>query len=116
MATQVENGHVRLYVDENLSPRIAEQFRRRGIDAVSARDIDTLGASDGDHMARAAAMDRVLVTSDADFLGPAAGGAEHPGIVYGVQETHSIGDWVRSLEILSLVYSAGEMRNHVEYL
>lgn len=29
---------IRLYLDENLSPRIAEQLRLRGIDAISVRE------------------------------------------------------------------------------
>jgi len=107
---------IRLYLDENLSPRIAEQLRRRGIDAVSARDLAALGKSDPDHLARAIDMDRVLVTSDSDFLAIAATGVQHPGIVFGVQEDHTIGDWVKSLEALCLVYSPGDMKEHVDYL
>jgi predicted nuclease of predicted toxin-antitoxin system len=107
---------VRLYLDESLSPRIAEQLRRRGIDSVSARDLATLGQSDPDHLARAIAMNRVLVTADPDFLSMAATGLNHPGIVFGAQEDHTIGDWVKGLETLCLVYSADDMIDHVEYL
>jgi hypothetical protein len=44
---------IRLYLDENLSPVIAEQLRLRGIDAVSVRDLGTLGESDEFHFKRA---------------------------------------------------------------
>jgi hypothetical protein len=46
----------------------------------------------------------------------AATGAQHSGIVFGDQQEHMIGDWVRDLELLCFVYSPEEMKNHVEYL
>lgn len=59
---------IRLYLDENLSPKIAEQLKLRGSDAVSVRDLGTLGDSDESHLERATRLGRVLVTSDVDFL------------------------------------------------
>jgi hypothetical protein len=60
-------------------------------------------------------MGRVLVTSDVDFLRLAATGLQHLGIVFGIQQDHSLGDWVNNLEILCFIYSHEEMVNHVEY-
>jgi len=107
---------IRLYLDESLSPAIAGQLRLRGIDIVTVRDLDLLGDSDVNHLERAAAMKRVLVTADADFLVMAAEGAKHSGIIYGRQNKHSIGEWVTKLDLICAVYSADEMENHVEYL
>ena len=107
---------IRLYLDENLSPRISEQLRLRGIDAVSVRDMGTLGDSDESHLQRATRLGRVLVTSDVDFLSLAADRADHKGIVFGIQEDYSTGDWVKNLELICFVYSPDEMENHVEYL
>lgn len=107
---------IHLYLDENLSPKITNQLKLRGIDAVSARDLGTLGDSDESHLARATRMGRVLVTSDVDFLRFAAEGINHAGIVIGVQSDHTMGDWVRKLELLCFVYSPAELENHVEYL
>ena len=108
--------NIRLYLDENLSPEIAKQLRLRGVDAVSVRDLDLLGDSDSNHLTRAFEMGRVLVTSDADFLIMSATQIEHAGIIFGKQEDHSIGDWVKGLELISCVYSANDMKNHVEFL
>ena len=105
-----------LYLDENLSPKIAEQLVLRGIDAVSVRDLDLLGDSDSNHFERANDLERVLVTSDVDFLRLAAEDNNHVGIVFGIQGDHSIGDWVKKLELLCLVYTPDDMKNHVEYL
>ncbi len=107
---------IRLYLDENLSPKIGEQLKLRGIDAISVRDLGILGASDESHLERATRLDRVLVTSDVDFLRLAADGTKHSGIVFGIQEDHSMGDWVKKLELICFVYSPVEMENHVEYL
>lgn len=77
---------ISLYLDEGLSPKIAEQLRMRGIEAITAQDLGLLGGEDSTHLARAAT------------------------------EGRTIGDWVRDLELVRFVYSADEMANHVEYL
>lgn len=107
---------IRLYLDENLDPAIAEQLKRQGYDAVSVRELGLLGDTDINHLARATEMGRVLVTADTDFLRMAAEGMSHAGVIFGVQQEHSTGDWVRKLELCCFVYSAEEMLNHVEYL
>lgn len=107
---------IRLYLDENLSPRIAEQLQRRGIDAVSVRDLNLLGDIDSNHLHRATEMGRVLVTTDVDFLRLVAEGDPHTGIIFGNQQDFTLGDWVKNLELICFVYTAKEMANHVEYL
>ena len=107
---------IRLYMDENISPEIANQLRLRGIDAISVRDLNLLGDSDENHLTRAIEMGRVLVTSDADFLILSAAQLEHTGIIFGEQEAHSLGDWVKGLELICFVYNADDMKNHVEFL
>ena len=58
---------IRLYLDENLSPRIAEQLRRRGVDIVTVYDLGVAGDTDESHLERATGLNRVLVTADTDF-------------------------------------------------
>ena len=50
---------VRFYLDENVPIAVAEQLFRRGIDAVTVRDLGLLGQSDIDHMALANSTGRV---------------------------------------------------------
>lgn len=107
---------ISLYLDENLSPKIAAQLRRRGINAVSVGDLGLFGDSDPNHLTRATGMGYILVTADTDYLILAASGFEHAGIVFGTQQDNDLGDWVRSLELICAVYSADDMKNHVEYL
>ena len=107
---------IRFYLDENVPTVIAEQLRLRGIEAVTARDVGALADSDLIHLKRATQMGCVLCTHDIDYLQLAATGIEHAGIVFGRQLTQTIGDWVKGLVLIHAVYSAEDMRNHVEYL
>lgn len=107
---------IHLYLDENITPKVAVQLRRRGINAISIHEMGLTGDSDINHLTRAAALQKVLVTCDADFLVLAAKGFEHCGIIFGIQEEMSIGDWVTNLELLCSVYGLEDMRNHIEYV
>ncbi len=107
---------LRFYLDENVPVALATQLRRRGIEAVTVRDLGVLGDSDRNHLARAAAMGFVLCTNDADYLEIASTGFGHAGIVFGQQHRHTIGDWVRHLELMAAIYDSDDMQNHVEYI
>lgn len=107
---------IRFYLDENVPIAVATQLKRRNIEAVTVRDLDLLGDSDINHLHRATQMEYVLCTHDVDYVELAASGVEHTGIVFGQQQWHGIGDWVRFLELVHAVYEPDEMRNRIEYL
>lgn len=73
---------IRYYLDENLPVAVATQLRRRGIDAVTVRDLGLLGDSDYNHLGRATRLGYVFCTNDADFVELAKVGATHAGIVW----------------------------------
>jgi predicted nuclease of predicted toxin-antitoxin system len=58
---------MRLLVDANLSPRVAEHLRGAGHDAVHVYDVGLGAADDEDVLAVAADDERAVVTADADF-------------------------------------------------
>ena len=61
---------MKLYLDENLSPRIAEILRASGFDAASAHEVGNLGLADQAQLRHAARQGRALVTLDVgDFVG-----------------------------------------------
>jgi hypothetical protein len=109
-------ANVRFYLDENMPVAVAEQLQRRGIDAVTVRDLELLGESDINHLIRATTEGRVLCTHDVDYLDMAFAGVEHAGIIFGQQARHGVGDWVRFLELVHGVYTSEDMKNRLEYV
>jgi predicted nuclease of predicted toxin-antitoxin system len=74
---------VRLLLDENLSPKVAEVLAREdGIDACHVRDRGMLEASDREVLDRAFAEERILVTANVDDFAKLVEGREvHAGVV-----------------------------------
>ena len=107
----MERDRIRFYLDENLSPEIAKQLARHGIDAIRG----PLTVDDQIHLKRATALGRVVCTRDRDFLRLSTAGEEHAGIIKGLKH-HSIGDWVNDLRLVHSVCSPDDMRNAVEHL
>ncbi len=75
-----------LYLDENLSPRIAELLRARGLDVVSAHEAGNTQLTDVAQLRYATSRARAIVTCDvADFVALAteliAANADHAGIM-----------------------------------
>ena len=58
---------MRFYLDEHLPPAVAALLRRMGIDAVSSLELGLHGVPDTEHLARAWAEGRCLVTRDRDI-------------------------------------------------
>jgi predicted nuclease of predicted toxin-antitoxin system len=75
--------NVKLLLDENLSPRVAEILRNEdGLDAVHIRDRGLLEATDPEVLERAYAEDRVLATKNVDdFVKLARARELHPGVI-----------------------------------
>ena len=57
---------MKYYLDEDISPKVAELLRRTGVDAVSAHEKGMLGVSDEEQMIAAGSEGRVLVTRNRD--------------------------------------------------
>ena len=107
----MEPDRIRFYLDENLSPKIAEQLARHGIDVIRGQ----LKVDDLSHLKRATALGRVVCTRDRDFLRMNTAGEEHAGIIKGLKH-HTVGDWVKYLRFVHSICAPDDMRDNVEHL
>src|SRR5215472_937243 len=106
---------IRFHLNEQVAHAVADGLRRLGVDVTTTTDAGLVGASDLQQLAFAVATGRVLFTEDRDFLALAAT-HEHPGLAYCAQNTRSIGQIVRGLQLIWEVYEPEEMRNRIEFL
>ena len=114
--TTLPAENLRFYLDEQLDVEIARQLMRRGIDVLTVRDLQSFGESDTQQLNRAIRMGRVMWSNDRHFIQLASAGIEHCGIVFGQQDKHYIGTWVRHLERMHDEYGPDDLLNHVEFL
>lgn len=111
---------ISIYTDESVNIAIAEGLKRRGVDAFSARDLGKLGLTDEEQLIFAKDKGAAIFTHDADFLRLAVKwideGKSHHGIIYSSQKTHSVGECIRRLKILTAFLTPEDMINHIEFL
>ena len=106
---------IRFHLDEHVAHAVADGLRRLGVDVTTTTDAGLVGATDLQQLAYVVAEGRVLFTEDRDFLALVAT-HEHPGFAYCDQNTRSIGQIIRGLELIWEVYEPEEMRNRIEFL
>jgi predicted nuclease of predicted toxin-antitoxin system len=102
---------LRFLLDEDMSQRVAEGLRARGIDAVSVHEIGrgNRRISDQEQLAYASGEDRVFVTYNrGDFQALDAAwrrqGRRHAGILWCLERSiprRAIGDLIRALETVA---------------
>ena len=107
---------IRFYLDEHLDVEIARQLKLRGIDVITVRDLRSFGEDDLLQLNRAIRMGRVFCTNDSDLVEIASEGIAHAGIVFGQQEKHFIGTWVKFLIRLQEDFQSEDLVNQVRYL
>ncbi len=78
---------IRFYLDEQVSKSIQSGLARRGIEVLTSKEADMLGASDLEQLAFCEQNDWVIFSQDDDFLKLNAAGQTHKGIVYARQRT-----------------------------
>jgi len=98
---------VKLYLDESVSVALAAVLRQHGVDSLTARDADNLGADDEFQLLFATQQNRVILTHDTrDFLRLAsmwaAAGRSHAGILL----VHQV-----ALPVLLLRFRAFQIRH-----
>ncbi len=112
----MSQSKLRFYLDENMDPEIAEQLRRRGLDVLSAKEVNLLKVSDDVQLRYAAIRGRVICTKDSDFAKPANWTVEHDGIAFFPDANASIGYFVKALEELYHSETPQNMKNSLRFL
>ncbi len=107
---------IRFHLDEHVPHAVADGLRHVGIDVTTSTDASLLGSEDAEQIAYGLAQGRVIFTQDDDFLILAAAGVEHAGLVYCHQNTRSIGQIIRALELIWEVYDPAEMENRTKFI
>jgi hypothetical protein len=99
---------------------IAAGRKRRGVEALFARDAENLGLTDEAQLFYAGEKMLTIFTHDTDFLQIAARwldeGKTHQGVIYCHQKCYLIGERVRRLRVLTSVLSSEDMVGHIEFL
>ena len=111
---------LKIYTNESVPVSIVAGLKRRGIDASSARDSGNLGLSDQEQLTYAYGKHVVIFSHDDDFLRLAHQWVQqnrpHSGIIYVHQEKLSLGECIRRLEEIALLYEHKDFLNHIEFL
>lgn len=109
----------KLYLNEHLSPRLAEQLRRYGFDAVSSQEAAMLSHDDAEQLVWAVTQERAIVTFNvSDFMTLheeyQADRKEHFGILLSTAETVPV-LLHRLLRLLNSL-SADELKSQIRWL
>jgi predicted nuclease of predicted toxin-antitoxin system len=109
----------KLYLNEHLSPRLADQLRKHGFDVLSSQEAELLSADDDEQLAFAVSEQRAIVTFNfRDFIARhekyVASSKEHWGIVLSTEEP--IGVLLHRLLRLLNTVSAEELKNQIRWL
>lgn len=106
---------MKLYVDADITPKLARLLRARGYDVLAAQEAGNAEAPDTEQMAFAAAHSRALLTCNARdftviFKDYWHSGREQFGII--VSEQLVLGEMLRRVARLLDTVNADEMRNN----
>ncbi|MEM9161500.1 MAG: DUF5615 family PIN-like protein [Cyanobacteria bacterium P01_F01_bin.4] len=107
---------IRFHLDENVSNAVAQGLTERGIDVTTTAKAKLIGSSDESQLSFIQSESRVLFTHDSDFLKLHSSGVDHPGIVYSVLGSRSIGEIVKGLVLIWEILEPTDMTHHVEFL
>lgn len=71
---------IKFYTDEHVPNAVVKGLRLRGIDVLTTKEANRLGATDEEHLAFANKEGRIIFTQDGDFLRLNTKRFEHSGI------------------------------------
>jgi hypothetical protein len=111
---------ITLFTDHDVRRAVVTGLRLRGIDVVTAFELNAHLLEDPDLLSRATEMGRALVTHDDDHLSEARHRQRNDipfaGVVYVHQTKLTIGRMIEELELLATLGSSEDVANQVVFL
>lgn len=105
---------IKFHADEHIKNAVIVALRKHGVDISTAIDAGLLGASDLAHLEFANKENRVIVTSDDDFL-VIDQTFDHCGVVFIHPSVRNVSYIINELLLMHGAMSAEEFTNHIEY-
>ena len=111
---------LKFFFDECVDEDIAAALRAHDVDIKTTSDVGRKGLTDEEQLSFALAEDRVIYTTDQDFLRIAdrclKDGTRFPGIIYHQQGSRSKREVIDSLLLLDTFYDLDDMLSRVEFI
>jgi predicted nuclease of predicted toxin-antitoxin system len=107
---------LRFLLDEHISPDVAIELRRAGIECQALREIARLGLSDESHLRWAHENGYVFVTFDRDFLRLSAAGMAHRGVVFFTRGQTGADVVTPALRLLAATEAMEDLSGSVRFL
>ncbi|MCW6038299.1 DUF5615 family PIN-like protein [Spirulina subsalsa FACHB-351] len=111
---------IALYMDEHIRRAITNGLRLRDVDVITVQEDGKQGEPDENLLNRSTELGRVFFTQDDDFLTLAhhyqQENINFGGVIYAHQQSLTVGECVRDLEIISKASDPEDLWNQVQYL
>ena len=113
---------IRLYIDEDASRKsFVEALRQRKFDVLSTPEAKNRGLTDLEQLVWATANNRVIYTFNVgDYCRLhkiySKAGKEHSGIIVVPRQRYSVGEQVKGLQKLSILFDLKQIKNQLLFL
>lgn len=107
-------------MDVQVRNQITGALRARGVEVITAQEVESDELPDPDLLDEAGGQGRILFTNDEDFLAEAVRrqriGEGFSGVIYAHQLRITIGQCIDDLELICKVYDPEDVVNRIIYL
>ncbi|MBI5664776.1 MAG: DUF5615 family PIN-like protein [Nitrospirae bacterium] len=115
-----EKLFISLYLDEDVSVRIAANLKNRGFDVLHAVEAGLMGASDEEQLNKAVAEQRTFLTHNKKhfvilYEKYISSGKDHFGIIVAGRKRNSLETIKRLLDIIQ-TFSPEELENQIRFI
>ena len=111
---------LKLYMDVHVRWAITDGLRRRAIDVLTAQEDGSAELEDPVLLSHVTELGRVLFSQDEDLLREAekrqSNNERFSGVIYSHQLRTTVGQAIRDLKLIALVFEPEDIENRVEFI